>query len=181
MRQTMIQRAKFNKNTNNLMIGYLKKLPFDELIKGKNSYMMGKRDENSSVLDTFIHIALCECLLYQNISKKGVIADLDQELLDYQLPKDLVLPKTKESLEEAINLMSRCDEAMVKVFETVDFESYDVSDFTRTEVFRENTPATFIEQFFAHGLYHRGQISQTLSELGVGEDFSRFQRFGVFE
>lgn len=181
MRQMQIQRAIFNKNTNDKMIGYLKELPVEELTKERKGCMFGSIKEGASILDIFTHIALCECLLYQNIKKKDVISKYNEELLEYILPTPLTMPNTKESFEEAIILINKLDLAVIELYRSIDFKSYDTSDFTRTEAFTENTPATFMEQLFIHATHHRGQISQILAELGVGEDFSRFQKFGVFE
>lgn len=181
MRQLFIQRAIFNKNTNDIMINYLKTISFEELIKKRNICTFGSIKENSSLLDIFIHLVLCECMLYQNIHKIGVISLYGKELLDYNLPTPLIMSKTKENFNEAIGLLKKLDIAVITFYENLDFHSYNTEDFSRKDNFKDNTPATFMEQLFVHAIHHRGQISQILSELGVGEDFSRFQKFGVFD
>lgn len=181
MKQLQIQRAIFNKNTNNLMIGYLKELSIEELTKRRKGCMFGSIKEGASILDIFTHLVLCECLLYQNINKKAVISKYDKELLEYRLPSPLTMPNIKDSFEQAVVLINKLDLAIIELYENIDFKSYDTNNFTKTEIFTDNTPATFMEQLFIHAIHHRGQISQILAELGVGEDFSRFQKFGVFE
>lgn len=179
MKQLMIQRAIFNKNTNDIMVGYLKELSFEEISKKRKGCMFGSIKDGASILDIFIHLVLCECLLYQNIHSKGVISSYDKELLDYRLPSPLTLPITEKAFEDSVILLSRLDRAIIEFFQDIDYKSYDVNDFTASIEFNDNTPATFMEQLFVHAIHHRGQISQILAELGVGEDFSRFQRFGV--
>lgn len=181
MKQLMIQRAIFNKNTNDIMVGYLKELTFDELTKKRSGCMFGSIKDGASILDIFTHLVLCECLLYQNIHSKGVVSSYEQKLIDYKLPSPLTLPNTVESFKEAVNLLQKLDGAVIELYRNIDFDSYDIDNFARTTEFKENTPATFMEQLFVHAIHHRGQISQILAEIGVGEDFSRFQKFGVFE
>lgn len=181
MKQLQIQRAIFNKNTNNLMISYLKEISTEELTKKRKGCMFGFIKEEGSILNIFTHIVLCECLLYQNIYKTGVVSKYDKELLNYKLPSPLTMPNVKDSFEKAVVLINKLDQAIITFYENIDFKSYDINNFTKAEVFTNNTPATFMEQLFIHAIHHRGQISQTLAELGVGEDFSEFQKFGVFE
>ncbi len=181
MRQLFIQRAIFNKNTNNMMISYLETITFEKLIEERNGCTFGSIKENNSLFDLFTHIVLCECMLYQKIYKSGVISSYVDELLQYPLPKPLIMKRTKENFNEAIELLRKLDLAIIKLYKNIDFNSYNIDDFSKKESFKDNTPVVFMEQLFVHGIHHRAQISQILSELGIGEDFSRFQKFGVFD
>lgn len=179
MRQLLIQRAVYNKTTNELLVNYLKEIPKEELFKLRTITIHTTIKEEYTLFDIFAHLVLCQVLLYQCMNKKGILSKYNQNLLDYKLPDPLRMPRTDQGFQDTIYLLERIDSAILELFENIDFNSYDIDDFSRKENFMENTPATFIEQLFTHSAHHRGQMSQILSELKVGEDFSRFYKFGV--
>lgn len=179
MKQLFIQRALYNQNTNKIMMNYLNEVSKEELFKLRTITINTTIKEEYTLFDIFAHLTLCEVLLYQCINKKKISSKYNQEILDIKLPSPLLVPRTEEEYKNISLLLEKVDKGIVELFENIDFQSYDINDFTRTDIFLENTPATFIEQLFTHSAHHRGQISQILSELQIGEDFSRFYKFGV--
>ncbi|MDD7910846.1 DinB family protein [Pseudovibrio exalbescens] len=183
MKEALVARAVYNRNSDIKLVEFIRTLPEDKIAKPRGGCIAGHVQADISLKDLLGHMALGGVFLYQLLHSKGIQADYDQALL--KMPVRSMRPSPTMSLDGIIDLLQSFDHALVKFAETIDLSSLDVTDFKPYNEARGPgalgySAMTWLEHTYSHQIHHRGQISQILSELGVGYDLSQF-RIYAFE
>lgn len=178
MKDVLIARAVYNKNSDLKLIEFVRGLDASELKRPRGGCIAGQVQDDISVFDLVGHMALAGIFLYQILKEKGIAASYDQALLNIGIRS--MRPDPQASLDSLMKMLLDFDDGLIEFAKTVDLNSFDYSDFAPYDPGRGAgmlgyTAATWLEHTFSHQIHHRGQISQILSELGIGYDLSQFR------
>jgi uncharacterized damage-inducible protein DinB len=169
MKEVFLSFAKYNEESNRVILSIMDKLSDDEREKERGSYY-------GSLSGIARHLLEGEVFFLQVLFKKAVASNAAaQKALDPV--EGLVIPKGKldESQWKSLALsFAAVDGALVNFVSALSDSDYKTPVDIGHGGNHVSEPLYFLlQQLAAHGIHHRGQISQILDELKIDNDYSK--------
>ena len=174
MKKSLEIRAIYNKNSDMKLLSFVDEVDKEILKQPRGGCIAGSIQPDISMFDLVGHLVYAGIFLYQILHRKGVKASYNKNFLNMRVD---MRPDPSESYEDLKSLLMKFDDALIEFTQTVDLSTIDLEDYPTPPAgnFFAPSPASWLEHLFSHQIHHRGQISQILSELGVGYDISQFR------
>jgi len=168
MKKAFLAFAKHNEEANKTIAGIFAKLSNDDREKDRKSYY-------KSLSALFRHNY--EAAAYFLGLFKGAVpdnAEAQKAVMPLAKLEELKGKLTEEQWKKAVSFSKIADKAMIDFISALkdsDFEAQVKIDWYKGKP--PSTPLWFmLEQFIAHNIHHRGQISQILDSLKIDNDYS---------
>ena len=168
MKKAFLSFARQNEEANKTIAGILGKLSNDDREKDRKSYY-----KSLSALFRHNYEAAAYFLgLYKSAVPENAVAQ--KAVMPLAKLEELKGKLTEDQWKKAVSFSKIADKAMVDFIGALKDSDFDAQ--VKIDWYKGKPPSTplwfMLEQFIAHNIHHRGQISQILDSLKIDNDYS---------
>ena len=168
MKKSFLTFAKQNQEANKTIAGILEKMSNEEREKDRKSYyksLSGLFRHNTGAAVYFLF------LMKEAISGN---AAAQKALMPLAKIKDINGKLTEDQWKQAVSFSKIADKAMIDFLDALEDKDFEAP--VKIDWYKGKPPSTplwfMLEQYIAHNIHHRGQISQILDSLKIDNDYS---------